>query len=409
MAKLTPRKMTRKTPNLRRTDNEMRVLFKKINFIGALISAINFFVRKNKGRTLRQKVFSLLHATPTSGPLHRYIDRLIIGAVLVSVVSIVLETVPAIHAIFKYEFEFLEISTIILFSVEYMARVYSACEVAKYSHPIKGRLKYMVSIPALIDLVSILPYFLGILLHQVVDTRFLRIFRLTRLLKVTRYTGTLNTLIKAISREKRVLFASAFMMLLLVVLTASLGYELEHDAQPDKFDTIPSAMYWAVITLASVGYGDISPITPLGRAMTVVISLIGIGIFAIPAGLMASAFTDQLRIDRETFENEFRDALAKGQIFHNDKNALNAEAERLHLSEQDVSRIMDKVKHEMKFKVGDGTANLNAAQLLEKYRQQVSQLRSLVQSDDFQQVNALLLETDTTTPLERDVFESLRK
>ncbi len=387
----------------------MRVFLKKMNVIGALMSAIQFFIRRNKGRTFRQKVFSLLHATPTSGPLHRYIDRLIIAAVLISVVSIVLETVPAIHAIFQNEFAVLEIATIVLFSVEYVARVYSACEVAKYKDPIKGRLRYMVSIPALIDLVSILPFFLGILLNQVVDTRFLRIFRLTRLLKVTRYTGTLNTLIKAISREKRVLFASAFMMLLLVVLTASLGYELEHDAQPDKFDSIPSAMYWAVITLASVGYGDISPITPMGRAMTVVISLIGIGIFAIPAGLMASAFTDQLRIDRETFENEFRDALAKGQISHNDQHALNAEAERLHLTPQDVTRIMEKVKHELKFTTSNGTSHLNSDQLLEKYRQQVSQLRSLVQSDDFKQAHALVLKTDITTPLEREVFESLRK
>ena len=143
--------------------------------------------------------------------------------------------------------------------------------------------------------------------------------------------------------------------------------------------------------------------------MTVVISLIGIGIFAIPAGLMASAFTDQLRIDRETFENEFRDALAKGQLFHNDKNALNAEAERLHLSEQDVNRIMEKVKHEMKFKTGESTAHLNAPQLLEKYRQQVSQLRSLVQSDDFQQAQDLVMETERTTPAERAIYETLRK
>jgi voltage-gated potassium channel Kch len=137
----------------------------------------------------------------------------------------------------------------------------------------------------------------------------LRVFRLSRLLKLTRYTGTLNTLFKAVQREHRVLFASAFMMLLLVILTASLGFELEHAAQPDKFESIPATMYWAVITLASVGYGDITPVTPLGRAMTVVISLIGIGIFAIPAGLMASAFTDQLRIDRDAFENEFRKAV----------------------------------------------------------------------------------------------------
>jgi voltage-gated potassium channel Kch len=387
----------------------VKAFFKKINVVGALISAIQFFIRKNKDRTFRQKVFSLLHATPTSGALHRYVDRLIIWAVLVSVVCIVLETVPAIHAIFQHEFAFLEIATVALFSLEYIGRVYACCEIAKYSDPFKGRLRYMMSIPALIDLVSILPYFLGILLHQVIDTRFLRIFRLTRLLKVTRYTGTLNTLMKAINREKRVLFASAFMMLLLVVLTASLGFELEHDAQPDKFDTIPSAMYWAVITLASVGYGDISPITPLGRAMTVVISLIGIGIFAIPAGLMASAFTDQLRIDRETFENEFRDALAKGQISQNDRHALNAEAERLHLTEQDVNRIMEKVRHELKFQVQGLTAHLNPEQLLEMYRQQVSQLRSLVQSDDFAQAHTLVLAQDNTTATERAIFETLRK
>jgi hypothetical protein len=216
-------------------------------------------------------------------------------------------------------------------------------------------------------------------------------------------------LLKAIQRERRVLFASAFMMLLLVVLTASLGYELEHDAQPDKFNTIPDAMYWAVITLASVGYGDISPVTPLGRAMTVVISLIGIGIFAIPAGLMASAFTDQLRIDRETFENEFRDVLARGQISHSDRNALNAEAERLHLTEQDVNRIMERVKHEMTVKGHLGLSHLNPHQILEKYRQDVSALRSLVQSDDFEEAEALILEIGRTTPSERAVLEALRK
>ena len=144
----------------------MRVFFRKINVVGALLSAIKFFARKNKDRTFRQKVYALLHATPYSGPLHRYIDQLIIGSVLVSVVCIVLETVPAIHALFKYEFEVLEIATFSLFTVEYLARAYASCESPQYSDPVKGRLKYLVSIPALIDLVSILPYFLGLWLNQ---------------------------------------------------------------------------------------------------------------------------------------------------------------------------------------------------------------------------------------------------
>ena len=112
---------------------------------------------------------------------------------------------------------------------------------------------------------------------------------------------------------------------------------------------------------------------------------------------------------KETFENEFRDALAKGQISQNDRHALNAEAERLHLTEQDVNRIMEKVRHELKFQVQGLTAHLNPEQLLEMYRQQVSQLRSLVQSDDFAQAHTLVLAQDNTTATERAIFETLRK
>jgi voltage-gated potassium channel len=277
---------------------------------------------------------------------------------------------------------------------------------------VRGRLRYMVSIPALIDLVAILPFFIGLLIGHLFDLRFFRVFRLSRLLKLSRYTGTLNTLFKAVQREQRVLFASAFMMVLLVILTASLGYELEHAAQPDKFESIPASMYWAVITLASVGYGDISPVTPLGRAMTAVISLLGIGIFAIPAGLMASAFTDQLRIDRETFENEFREALAKGTISLADQHALSAEAERLHLSKQDVDRIMYKVKQELRQHGGEGLnaeamAQLGPDQLLERYRQQVSQLRALALGEHALRLQSALADVDNTTRSERQVWQAL--
>ncbi|NBX96602.1 MAG: two pore domain potassium channel family protein, partial [Betaproteobacteria bacterium] len=118
----------------------------------------------------------------------------------------------------------------------------------------------------------------------------LRVFRLARLLKLTRGSDATATLFQVIKREWPVMSAAAFIMILLIVMTASLGYLFEHAAQPEKFENIPTAIYWAVITLASVGYGDISPITPIGRAMTVVMALLGIGIFAIPAGLLASAF-----------------------------------------------------------------------------------------------------------------------
>jgi voltage-gated potassium channel Kch len=279
----------------------------------------------------------------------------------------------------------------------------------QYEHPIKGRLRYMMTVSALIDLLAISPFFLDMVLDKNFDLRFLRVFRLSRLLKLTRYTGTLNTLFKAVQREHRVLLASAFMMLLLVILTASLGFELEHDAQPDKFESIPATMYWAVITLASVGYGDIAPITPLGRAMTVVISLIGIGIFAIPAGLMASAFTDQLRIDRETFENEFRKAIADGRYSSAERHVMDAEAERLHLSPQDVDRIIERVHQEMRSVGHDVTEGLDPEVMMERYRQQISALRAMAHGKSADQIDALLRNEAKSTSAERAIWQTLRE
>ncbi len=385
------------------------VPLKKLNFVHGLYKTIRLFKLKNKGRSFRQKVFSLLHPTPTSGGLHRVLDNFIILSVLISVVSIILETVPSIDAVFGWYFYFFEFFSVGLFTAEYLGRVYCVCELEKYAHPIKGRLRYMVTIGALIDLTAILPFYLGILLKEAFDLRFLRVFRLSRLLKLTRYTGTLNTLLKALNRERRVLFASAFIMVLLVILTASLGYELEHDAQPDKFDSIPSSMYWAVITLASVGYGDISPVTPWGKFMTMVISFIGIGIFAVPAGLMASAFTDQLRIDRETFENEFRSTLVEGKLSLHDQQGLEAEAERLHMTTQDVNRIMDKVKHEMSMADQDVTEGLSPDILLERYRQQISHLKTLALGKSSNPVDVLMARHDLTTQAEREIWTILRQ
>ena len=387
----------------------MKQALGKINFPSYFSRAVHSFAIHNKGRTFRQKIFSLLNPTPTSGNLQHLIDYLIIIAVLLSVICIVLETVPWIHQIFYWEFHFIEISTVALFSIEYLGRVYSCCEEPRYQRPIVGRVLYMFSLGAIIDLVAILPFLIGVIFHQMVDLRFLRVFRLSRLLKLTRYTGTINTLYKAVYRERRVLFAAAFMMVLLVVLTASLGYEFEHDAQPDKFDTIPSAMYWAVITLASVGYGDLIPVTPMGRAMTVVISLIGIGIFAIPAGLMASAFTDQLRIDREAFENEFRDLISKGKLSTRDRNELETEAERLHLTMEDVDRITAKVKQELINSGGRIPEGMSIGILVEHFRQQLSQMKAFSLAEQAQDIENLLFAENNSTEMERQVWLLLRK
>jgi len=176
---------------------------------------------------------------------------------------VILESVSEIRAIFSTHFLWIDTIAFSIFTLEYLARIYTAPENPEHRERLSPRLAYASSGAALIDLITILPFILEAIWANTLDLRFLRVFRLARMLKLTRYTTATSTLLKVVKREWQVIFASVFVMMLLVILTASLGYLLEHPAQPDKFENIPQAIYWAVITLASVGYGDISPVTPL--------------------------------------------------------------------------------------------------------------------------------------------------
>lgn len=297
------------------------------------------FKELNKSRTFRSRLFALLEPTGHSGRLHVYVDNFIMFWVLLSIVCVVLESVQSVHSVLAFEFFVIDAVAFSIFTLEYVARLYTAPENPKLKKRFSPHFSQVKTGQSIIDLLAILPFLLEHFIATTLDLRFLRVFRLLRLLKLTRYTSAVETLYIVVKREWQVIVASVFVMLLLVVLTASLGYLFEHEAQPDKFENIPQSIYWAVVTLASVGYGDISPITPMGRALTVVLALVGIGIFAIPAGLLASAFTDQLRIDRETFKHKLLHAFEHGELDAKARNMIAEETERLHLSEDDIKRL----------------------------------------------------------------------
>ena len=382
-------------------------------FIQPLLHVFNNigkFVSKNKNKSLRQNIFALLNPTPHSYEVNKYIDYVVILAVLISVICIILETVQEVNSVWSAEFKTLDILTVTIFSIEYVLRVYSCCEIQRYSKPIRGRILYIFSASALIDLLAISPFYISLFVNKSIDLRFLRIFRLTRLLKLTRYTGTLNTLLKAVQREKYVLMAAAFMMILMIILTASLGYMFEHDSQPDKFESIPASMYWAVITLASVGYGDITPITPLGRLMTVIVSFVGIGIFAIPAGLMASSFTDQLRLDRKTFEDDVRKLVTSDKFTAEDRENLELEAERLHLSKDVIQEIINRIDldKEEQISAGISIGGVSIELTLEEYRKEVNTLRRLALSEQAHLLEEQINNPSKTTQLERDIWKTLK-
>ena len=322
-------------------------LLRILKIFRILLPALKEFKELNRERTFRQKIHALVYNSPYGGRLKDFLNVFINVWVLISVFAVVMETVASVSYLINIEFVILDTIAVAIFTIEYMMRIYSAVEEPGHRNPLTGRIKQFTNPSTLIDFLAILPFFLEVLLHHVLDLRFLRIFRLARLLKLTRGSDATGTLFKVIKREWPVMSAAAFVMILLIVLTASLGYLVEHAAQPEKFENIPTAIYWAVITLASVGYGDISPITPIGRAITVVMSLVGIGIFAIPAGLLASAFSDQLHKEREALKANILRMLGDGVLDPEEMALLRSEAKRLHLTVDEMNSILEVLQLEM--------------------------------------------------------------
>lgn len=388
-------------------------LLRLFKLLRVLVPALQEFRERNRGRTVRQKIHALVWPSERGGRLHEYFDTFIVAWVVISVVAVVLESIETVHFVLNLEFIILDTVAVAIFTCEFLMRAYSVVEEPGYRRAVSGRLKFIRSPGALIDLFAIAPFFLEVLLHHLFDLRFLRVFRLMRLLKLTRYTGATKTLGIVMKRERPVLMASAFVMLLLVLLTASLGYLFEHEAQPDKFENIPQAIYWAVVTLASVGYGDISPVTPAGRAMTIVLALLGIGIFAIPAALLSSAFSDQLRIERETLQNELFNMLADGTISDEEQGIIEAEAHRLHLSRDEVDRLIEKARRQREATSNHALMSLpqliaQPAAAVERYRELLSQIHQLARLGNHEGMERILNTAGRATDLERKVWWVVR-
>lgn len=389
-------------------------LLRILKLFRVLIPAYKEFVLANKGRTFRQKIHALVFPSDYGGQLHHMFDTFIVIWVIISVLAVILESVHSIHYLLNLEFLILDAIAVSVFTIEYCLRLYCCVEEPGYQKALAGRLKLAKSTSSIIDLLAIAPFFLEVFLHHLFDLRFMRVFRLLRLLKLTRYTGATKSLSQVVAREWPVMAASAFIMLLLVVMTASLGYLFEHEAQPDKFENIPQSIYWAVITLASVGYGDISPVTPAGRAMTIVLALIGIGIFAIPAALLSAAFADQLKSDREALVNTIYEMLSDGVIDDDEAAFIKTESKRLHLTDEDLRRLVDKAKKERELMDDVSILPLhkiagNPEHALEHYKYLLGQIRQLNLLSDQHQINQTMAMPDRLTETEKQLWRLINR
>ena len=263
-----------------------------------MINLIKTIIENNNANlSFRQRVWEIVEAVEHAGKPKKsidYFDVFILLLIFLNVLAVILETVPALEESYGVYFFRFEVFSVTIFSIEYLARIWACTSQAKFSHPIWGRVKFVLTPMALIDLLAILPFFL---IFMTVDLRFirtLRLFRLFRVLKLARYSYSLQLFGKVIKNKKEELIMTATLMFVLMILAASFIYIAENEAQPDKFTDIPTSMWWSIVTLTTVGYGDVFPVTTFGKVCAAFIAVLGIGMFALPTGILGASFVEEI-------------------------------------------------------------------------------------------------------------------
>jgi voltage-gated potassium channel len=242
--------------------------------------------------TLRRRIYLILEPSEKGGILERIFEIVLVTIITLNITAICLESIPEIEAQYRDAFRQFEVFSIAFFTVEYLMRIYSIVESRKYSDPF-GRLRYAGTPLAIIDLLSFLPFYLTF----VADFRFLRIFRLMalfRVFKIARYLHALNIFKMVLKDRREQLLLSLFFLLFILVIISFVMYYAENEAQPQKFSSIPATMWWGIETLTTVGYGDMVPITSLGKILGGIFALAGVGLLALPAGILSSGFFEML-------------------------------------------------------------------------------------------------------------------
>lgn len=249
----------------------------------------------------KTRIFRLVEKGSHGQRLNRLFDYFIMSLILLSVISIILESISEINIEYGKILNGFDLFTIIVFSIEYIMRLY----VSDLTHPstnrIKSALKFIFSAAGLIDLLAILPFYLPMLIKM--DLRFLRVLRLTRflrILKVSRYNDSLNLIWTVIKEKKSELAVTGFVTFLILLLASFIMYYVEGEKQPEQFPNILSAFWWAVATLTTVGYGDVYPITGLGKMISGLIAVLGIGLVALPTGLISAGFMNKIESRKQT-------------------------------------------------------------------------------------------------------------
>ncbi|WP_217359666.1 ion transporter [Ruegeria arenilitoris] len=296
--------------------------------------------------SLRAKLYWWLERPDRSATGPWLLELSLILLISLNVTAVILETVASIYSQWHTALDLFETVSLVVFVAEYAARLWVAPEDPNY----KSRLAWIRSPLAVIDLLAILPALLYLIFPM--DLRILRTFRMLRLLKLTRYSPALGMLFAVFEEEAGSFFAGFFILMVMLIFAASGAWIAEHDSQPEAFGSIPAAMWWAMATLTTVGYGDVTPVTVAGKVFGAAITVIGIGMAALPAGIIASGLNDQLHRRRARLEREFRAALEDGGICEDEEKEIETLRKQLGLSHRAANHIREHIHSETQSETG---------------------------------------------------------
>lgn len=276
-----------------------------------------------------------------------FLNHFLMVLVVANVVAVVVESEHAIYEAYAPFFEWFEVCSVAIFTLEYALRAWVCVESEHiaFQQPMRGRVRYLLSPMALVDLVAVLPFYLS-LFFGLVDLRVLRSLRLLRLLKLTRYSHSLALLLAVLRQEADNLVSALFILCMLVLLSATGIYLVEGHVQPDKFGSIPRALWWSAVTVATVGYGDVVPVTLVGKVFSGTIIITGIAVAALPAAILASGMINELKRRRESFRFELVRAMENGKLDFGGLRYLEKMRVTIGISRADARLVFEEVKQE---------------------------------------------------------------
>ena len=296
---------------------------------------------------IKKRTGELLSKANITDKPSQYVDTALFILILLNITAVCLESIQGIGNKYQKSFYYFEMFSVFIFGIEYLLRVWSAPareDLGESSSFIK-RLKYIFSFTGLVDFIAIIPsiitYFGGL------DLRWLRVLRLLRLLKISNYSSAIEDFFSAIMADWRSFSAALYLVLVALFLSSALMYIAENESQPDKFSSIPETMWWSLITLTTVGYGDVSPITPFGKIIGAFTAIMGVCTVALLTGIVASAFANQRAQRTAILEAEINQALRDGVISDMEAKKIEKLRKELNLSPEH-SRSLMKILSEKK-------------------------------------------------------------